>query len=724
MECPDLESASEGNPQPGSAFQRKARRRRIIIYRPAAEEQGSPALCQKPLEQGRTSSLPCGDASQSPTKRQRLQQGSHPVVERNGGVYGSMGETLWHVASPMEKKQRKVLAVDLEDFSMTQVPVTPKECSSLQRSTVSPCTNPLQLTSTNEDGASWSTKKSQSSTLCRSSPPKGDFPPFQEPRDRLAHACRQLWGQRLSPPRCRESERLQAKRQRLQKGASLANGSEVTKVSPMEEARQPILDLNLHDRSLNRVLDASGGKEQLENSPSPCRSDQLVLPCQSSPLNTEKPTPSDQQEHCLQIEDAPSEAAEPPSSWPPSASTLLRPSVAPRFRHWGLVPVFQSMRSKLEAFADIFLSPSKPSLPSAEGMSSLPPCPQETEDEAAAQAGSPRQGVNIEVKIAISEPRPRKRSCHHEEEETGSVVVSGRPPIHQWRLNEGDPAPQPRLGRSYSCPNFPGAHSWQASPVALSLSAQLRQRRHTVCSLEVSRELGRPTPPCLRKEVYPFSTPPARLLFGPSVHTSHCDGSSYSSPVPSCCLESDPARSRDLSSSADGGQRMPGVGLDMGDSEMLASEQMMFSETEIKGSQDNTIGKVSCIRIRKTPARQQANLTPMGLPRPVRLNKKEFSLEEIYTNKNYRTPTEKRSFETIFEVPLERNGTLIFTSQRKLKRAMEFREGGLPRKQRKARSRGGRRAGGRRAQPQPPELEEMLQQRLAELDALFEEEEC
>lgn len=54
---------------------------------------------------------------------------------------------------------------------------------------------------------------------------------------------------------------------------------------------------------------------------------------------------------------------------------------------------------------------------------------------------------------------------------------------------------------------------------------------------------------------------------------------------------------------------------------------------------------------------------------------------------------------------------------------MEFREGGLPRKQRKARSRGGRRAGGRRAQPQPPELEEMLKQRLAELDALFEEEE-
>lgn len=41
---------------------------------------------------------------------------------------------------------------------------------------------------------------------------------------------------------------------------------------------------------------------------------------------------------------------------------------------------------------------------------------------------------------------------------------------------------------------------------------------------------------------------------------------------------------RNLSPSADGGQRMPGVDLDMGDSEMLASEQIMFSDAEIKVS--------------------------------------------------------------------------------------------------------------------------------------------
>ncbi|XP_053117044.1 proline-rich protein 14 isoform X3 [Hemicordylus capensis] len=619
MERPLLEGLSEGDPQPVIAFQRHVRRRRILIYRPSLEEQESPTLSLKSLEQGRASPPPCGETSQSSSKRQRLQQGSPPIAEKssNGG-YGRAGETLWHMASPMEKKQRKVLAVDLEDFSTTQE--SPQGCSPLQRPAMSPSKNPLQLTYTNEEGTSWSAK-GQSSFVGRSSPPKGGSPPCQEPQEKLAHACRQLWGHRLPPPNCCESERLQAKRQRLQKGAPLANGNEVTKVSPLEKARRQILAISLDD-SLNRALEADVGKEKLETSPSPCGSDQLVLPCQSPAPNVERPTPSGQRELCHP-----------------------------------------------------------------------------------------------------TEPRPRKRSCHHEEEETGSVVVSGRPPIRQWRLNEGDPAPQPRLGRSYSCPDFPGACSWRASPTALPHSAQLRQRRHTVCSLEVSRELGRPTPPCLRKEVYPFCTSPARLLLGPSVHAPHCDGSSYSSPVPSCCLESNPAHSRDISPSPEGGQRVPGVGLDMDDSKILASEQMMLSEAEMKDSQDNTIGKVSCIRIRRTPARQQANLTPMGLPRPVRLNKKEFSLEEIYTNKNYHTPTEKRSFETIFEVPLERNGALIFTSQRKLKRAMEFREGGLPRKQRKARSRGRRWAGGRRAQPQPPELEELLQQRLAELDALFEEEE-
>ncbi|XP_062993629.1 proline-rich protein 14 isoform X2 [Elgaria multicarinata webbii] len=674
MECPLLEGTLEGDPRPVSTLERRIRRRKVIIYRPAPEELGSPVLRQKPLERGRTSPLPCADAGRSPSKRQRLRQGSPPRVERHGWVCGKAGETLWRVASPMEKQQRRALAVGLEDFSITQVPEDPPGCPPLQRPTTSLRETALSPAAVSGDVGS-RPATGRSSAIGRLCPATGNCPPCQEPRERLTHACRQLWDWRPSPPQCRESERLQAKRQRLQKGVPLANGTNGARASPPDQAPLQIVTVGLEDGALSQALDAGAGKEQLETSPPPCRSDQLTSPPQSPSLDAEKPAPSVLGEHSHQT-GASSEAR---SSWPPPVSTLLRPSAPPRFRQWGLAPVFQTMRSKLEAFADIFLSPSKPALPSAEGTTpSLPPGPRGNADQAAAQAGTPRQGVNIEVKIAISEPRPRKRGCPHEaeeeEEEPGSVV--------------------------------------------------LRQRRHTVCSLEVSRELGRPTPPCLRKEVYPFSTPPSRLLLGPLGHVPHYDSSSYTSPVPSCCHESDPVCSRDISPSPDGRQKGARIGLDVADSELVTSEQMMFSETEMKGSQENTMGKVSCIRIRKTPARQQANLTPMGLPRPVRLNKKEFSLEEIYTNKNYRTPTEKRSFETIFEVPLERNGALVFTSQRKLKRAVEFREGGLPRKQRKARSRGGRRAGGgRRRLPQAPELEEMLQQRLAELDALFEQEE-
>ncbi|KAM4827241.1 protein PRR14L isoform 3-T4 [Thomomys bottae] len=92
--------------------------------------------------------------------------------------------------------------------------------------------------------------------------------------------------------------------------------------------------------------------------------------------------------------------------------------------------------------------------------------------------------------------------------------------------------------------------------------------------------------------------------------------------------------------------------------------------------------KVSQIRIRKTIPKPDPNLTPMGLPRPKRLKKKEFSLEEIYTNKNYKSPPANRCLETIFEEPKERNGILISVSQQKRKRVLEFQDFTVPRKRR------------------------------------------
>ncbi|XP_073438911.1 protein PRR14L isoform X2 [Dendrobates tinctorius] len=98
-----------------------------------------------------------------------------------------------------------------------------------------------------------------------------------------------------------------------------------------------------------------------------------------------------------------------------------------------------------------------------------------------------------------------------------------------------------------------------------------------------------------------------------------------------------------------------------------------------KGSFERKPQRVSQIRIRKTIPKPDPNLTPMGLPKPKRVNKKEFSLEDIYTNKNYKCPPSARSLETIFEEPQEKNGVLISVSQQKRKRILEFRDCTVPR---------------------------------------------
>ncbi|XP_059974496.1 protein PRR14L isoform X4 [Mesoplodon densirostris] len=135
--------------------------------------------------------------------------------------------------------------------------------------------------------------------------------------------------------------------------------------------------------------------------------------------------------------------------------------------------------------------------------------------------------------------------------------------------------------------------------------------------------------------------------------------------------------------------------------------------------------KVSQIRIRKTIPKPDPNLTPMGLPRPKRLKKKEFSLEEIYTNKNYKSPPANRCLETIFEEPKERNGTLISISQQKRKRVLEFQDFTVPRKRR---ARGKVKVAGsftraQKAALQSQELDALLIQKLMELETFFAKEE-
>uniref|UniRef100_A0A3P8RMS7 Tantalus-like domain-containing protein n=1 Tax=Amphiprion percula TaxID=161767 RepID=A0A3P8RMS7_AMPPE len=92
--------------------------------------------------------------------------------------------------------------------------------------------------------------------------------------------------------------------------------------------------------------------------------------------------------------------------------------------------------------------------------------------------------------------------------------------------------------------------------------------------------------------------------------------------------------------------------------------------------------RVSQIRIRRASPRETL-LTPMGLPKVKRLKKKEFSLEEIYTNKNYRSPSPNRSLETIFEEPREKDGALLLIGQQRRRRLLLFPDFTQPRKRKR-----------------------------------------
>uniref|UniRef100_A0A7N8WRA2 Tantalus-like domain-containing protein n=1 Tax=Mastacembelus armatus TaxID=205130 RepID=A0A7N8WRA2_9TELE len=91
--------------------------------------------------------------------------------------------------------------------------------------------------------------------------------------------------------------------------------------------------------------------------------------------------------------------------------------------------------------------------------------------------------------------------------------------------------------------------------------------------------------------------------------------------------------------------------------------------------------RVSQIRIRRASPKETP-LTPMGLPKVKRLKKKEFSLEEIYTNKNYKSPT-TNSLETIFEEPKEKDGMLLLISHQRRRRLLLFPDFTQPRKRKR-----------------------------------------
>ncbi|XP_059122500.1 proline-rich protein 14 isoform X2 [Peromyscus eremicus] len=535
--------------------------------------------------------------------------------------------------SPLEKASRRVLAVVLEDV------MTPNRI-------------PLAY---QEDTSSSMNPNNHQDSVCRQSPA-------------LLGPQQVKWDLQARPPDplhlCREPlSRMHHSSPTLRVRSRAAPGPEESPSQKTDQVTQPTLVVVLEDIASPRQP-AEGFAEDRPNFIVPAqRAEPVTKVHQPMPAAREleppfQPStlPADPPESPLP---APDPALEAPLTPPPSS--LLRPRLSP----WGLAPLFRSVRSKLESFADIFLTPNK-----------------------APQPPPPSPPMKLELKIAISEAEQSRAT-----ERIASV--SPRPPIRQWRTQDNSPASVPKLslGRSYSCPDLgppgPGSCTWPPVP---SQPSQSRPRRHTVGCGEMAR-IPPPPRPCLRKEVFP--------LGGVGASSSLTTSCSSTASTSFFCEAAEPR-----------------LGSTKG-KELKASKDKVFSDPETK-----TMGKVSRFRIRRTPVRLQPNLTPMGLPRPVRLNKKEFTLEEIYTNKNYQSPTARRTFETIFEEPRERNGTLILTSSKKLRRAVEFRDSSRPRSRRP--SRGVRTAAGRTPTPnQAPsqDVGPLLQERLKELDALLLEEE-
>ncbi|XP_030636966.1 uncharacterized protein LOC115817940 [Chanos chanos] len=283
-----------------------------------------------------------------------------------------------------------------------------------------------------------------------------------------------------------------------------------------------------------------------------------------------------------------------------------------------------------------------------------------------------------------------------------------------------------------------------------------RARRHTVCSLEVEREIA---PLCLRKEVYPasrtvvYGKPPfcPSYLHSPSTSLTALASCFLSSPLAFLSRRSDQRSNRAsaagdhccgvFSSSLSGLVNTTSVSTshapfssspttchpknvstssvslmpdqcssslsllsDLSQSPVEESrrtqqhdckdkaeesrltlhpraltDEKALSDSEIK-TDTKQRGKVSSIRIRKTLPKPQNNLTPMGLPKAIRVKKKVFSLEEIYTNKNFTQPPEGR-LETIFEVPVDRrDGSQSLIGPKRIKRFVVFPELGVARK--------------------------------------------
>ncbi|XP_075034811.1 proline-rich protein 14 [Mixophyes fleayi] len=381
------------------------------------------------------------------------------------------------------------------------------------------------------------------------------------------------------------------------------------------------------------------------------------------------------------------------SSQPPALSP-------PKVHGWGLGPLFHSVRSKLESFAEIFLTPIKSGRDPPVSTNSV-----QQEGPAQAQEDGPLAGDVYKPDGGSESPvRPAADVLRvwDAEDKPSTPPVSTTDTYLQLEIT------RPPLQRCLSCPLLPlrqhvRRHSLEKVEKS-SEQSSCRRRRHSLGSVDDCRSQSPIFFNCLRKEKHPFV-----LWQGNVLQHLHSSVHNEQSP-PNLCLDKDRVREPGVS----GGEcqvaeePLPGSG--------VKNREIFHCAKE---------SKVSNIQIRKRALRQEGNLTPLGLPKRVRLHKEDFSLEEIYTNKNYHTPTEKRKFETIFEEPIMKGGALILTSQRPLRRIMVFKDGSAaPRKRRrKGKGAGRSRKCTTSRVGENVDCELLLRHKMSQLEAALQEEE-
>nr|XP_045237879.1 proline-rich protein 14 [Macaca fascicularis]XP_045237880.1 proline-rich protein 14 [Macaca fascicularis] len=366
--------------------------------------------------------------------------------------------------SPLEKASRRVLAVVLEDIMAVHMgPVVPSKETSIPQHHSRQDPVHMQPPASPPRQAGWSSKARPPDPLCL----------CREPLSRVHRTSSTLRRRSRTTP-----------------------GPEEGPSQKVDQAPQPTLVVMLEDIASPRPP-AEGFIDETPNFIIPAqRAEPMKIVHQPTPPPGDREPPF--QPSALPADPpespppAPDPALELPSTPPPSS--LLRPRLSP----WGLAPLFRSVRSKLESFADIFLTPNKTPQP--------PP---------------PSPPMKLELKIAISEAEQSGAA-------EGTASVSPRPPIRQWRAQDHNtPAPllKPSLGRSYSCPDLgppgPGTCTWPPAPPQPS---RPRPRRHTVGGGEMARAPPPPRP-CLRKEVFPLGGMGA----SPSLATSCSSTASTSS---------------------------------------------------------------------------------------------------------------------------------------------------------------------------------------------------